>query len=123
MIFRKKELKRDYILALKSNINIGLSKEDKEIKEYINIETLQPGLQTVEICLEELDFPLLLTKQVFKNENDTVGQLYLACSDLNLAYDQTTTIYKKRWGVVEYNKSIKKYRFCQITNNNNQNKN
>ncbi|WP_158730030.1 hypothetical protein [Flavobacterium sp. I-STPA6A] len=61
----------------------------------------------MDIWLEELDFLLLLTKQVFKNENDTVGQLYLACSDLNLAYDQTTTIYKKRWGVVEYNKSIK----------------
>ena len=45
--------------------------------------------------------------QVFKNENDTDGELYLAYSNLNLAYYQTATIYKKRWGVVEYNKSIK----------------
>ncbi|TRW88619.1 transposase, partial [Flavobacterium sp. GT3R68] len=107
MICCKKELKRDFIMALKSNRNIALSLEDKENKKYISIETLQPGQQTVEIWLEELDFPLLLTKQIFKNENDTVGELYLACSDSNLSYDQITTIYKKRWGVEEYHKSIK----------------
>ena len=33
--------------------------------------------------------------------------MYLACSDLKLSYDQITTIYKKRWGVEEYHKSIK----------------
>jgi hypothetical protein len=107
MICCKEELNRDFIMALKSNRKVALSKESKEKKEYISIETLQPGQQTVEIWLEELDFPLLLTKQVFKNENDTVGELYLACSDSNLSYDQITTIYKKRWGVEEYHKSIK----------------
>ena len=107
MICCKKELKRDFIIALKSNRKVALSKENKENKQYISIGTLQPGQQTVEIWLKELDFPLLLTKQVFKNENDTVGELYLACSDLNLSYDQITTIYKKRWGVEEYHKSIK----------------
>jgi hypothetical protein len=107
MICCKAEQNRDFIMALKSNRIVALSKEDKENKKYISIETLQPGQQTVEIWLEELDFPLLLTKQVFKNENGTVGELYLACSDLNLAYDKITTIYKKRWGVEEYHKSIK----------------
>ena len=61
----------------------------------------------MEIWLEELDFPLLLTKQVFKNENDTVGELYLVCSDLNLSYHKITTICKKRWSVEEFHKSIK----------------
>lgn len=50
---------------------------------------------------------MLLTKQVFKNENGTIGKLYLTCSDLKLAYERITTIYKKRWGVEEYHKSIK----------------
>jgi hypothetical protein len=124
MICCKKEQKRDFIMALKSNRKVALSEKDKDDKKYISIETLQPGQQTVEIWFEELDFPLLLTKQVFKNENDTVGELYLACSDLNLSYDQITTIYKKRWGVEEYLKSIKKqHRLCKITNKNNQNPN
>ncbi len=103
----KKELKSDFIMALKSNRKVALSLEDKENKKYISIKTLQPGQQTLEVWFEELDFPLLLTKQVFKNENDTVGELYLACSDLSLSYDQIITIYKKRWGVEEYHKSIK----------------
>lgn len=107
MVCCKEELRRDFIMALKSNRNVSLSEEDKINKKYISIDTLQPGQQTVEIWLEELDFPLLLTKQVFKNENDTVGELYLASSDSNLSYVQINTIYKKRWGVEEYHKSAK----------------
>lgn len=103
----KGELNLNFIFALKSNRKVALIKANKQDKEYINIESLQPGQQTVEIWLEELDFPLLLTKQVFKNEDGTVGELYLACSDLSLSYDSITTIYKKRWGVEEYHKSIK----------------
>jgi hypothetical protein len=101
------ELNTHFIMALKSNRKVALSKADKQSKQYISIESLQPGQQTVEVWLEELDFPLLLTKQVFKNEDDTVGELYLACSDINLSYDQIITLYKKRWGVEEYHKSIK----------------
>ncbi|NEW79534.1 MAG: transposase [Gelidibacter sp.] len=107
MICSKKELKTDFIMALKSNRKVALSLEDKQNETYIGIETLQLGQQTVEIWFENLDFPLLLTKQVFKNENGTVGELYLACSDLNLSYEEITTIYKKRWAVEEYHKSIK----------------
>ena len=107
MICCKLACKSNFIMALKSNRLVALSQEDKANEKYISIETLQPGQQTLEIWLKELDFPLLLTKQVFKNENGTVGELYLACSDLNLSFNQITTIYKKRWGVEEYHKSIK----------------
>jgi hypothetical protein len=103
----KQILHSDFIMALKSNRKVALSKGAKMAKDYLSISSLQPGQQTVEIWLEELDFPLLLTKQVFKNEDDTVGELYLACSDLNLTYEQITTHYKKRWGVEEYHKSVK----------------
>ncbi len=103
----KKELDSNFIMALKSNRKVALSREDKEQKKFLNISSLQLGQQTVEVWLEELDFPLLLTKQVFKNENNTVGELYLACSDLNLSFCQITTNYKKRWGVEEFHKSIK----------------
>ncbi len=101
------DLYSDYLICSTSYKTDTSMSSLLNIKQYISIETLQPGEQTVEIWLEELDFPLLLTKQVFKNEIDTVGELYLACSDLNLSNDQITTIYKKRWGVEEYHKSIK----------------
>ncbi len=103
----KEELQVNFVMALKSNRKIALSLADKEAKKYVSIESLQPGQQTVEVWFEELDFPLLLIKQVFKDGDDTVGELYLACSDLNLQYEQVTTIYKKRWGIEEYHKSVK----------------
>lgn len=103
----KQTLHSNFIIALKSNRIVALSKIDKESGNFVNIESLQPEQQTVEVWFEELDFPLLLVKQVFKNEDDTVGELYLACSDLNLSYERITTIYKKRWGVEVYHKSVK----------------
>lgn len=103
----KEELGRHFVMALKSNRKVALSEKDKKAKIFINIETLQPEQQTMEVWLEELDFPLLLIKQVFKNEDDTVGELYLACSDLSLSYEQITAIYKRRWVVEVYHKSVK----------------
>lgn len=107
MEFVKGRLGVDFVMTFKSNRKVALSQEAKQAKEYIRIESLQPEQQTVEIWLEELDYLLLLIKQVFKNKDDTVGELYLACSDLSLTYQQTTAIFKKRWGVEEYHKSIK----------------
>lgn len=103
----KEELHINFVMALKNNRKAALSLEDKKTNNYISIQSLQPGQQTMEIWVEELDFPLLLVKRVFKNEDDTVGELYLACSDLSLSYERITTIYKKRWGVEEYHKSVK----------------
>ena len=68
MICCKTTLKNDFIIALKNNRKVALSLEDKQNGTYINIKTLQPGQQTVEVWFEKLDLPLLLTKQVFKNE-------------------------------------------------------
>ncbi len=107
MVCSKEELGTDFIMALKGNRKVALSPGDKKNKVYTNIESLRPGQRTVEVRFEEPDFPLLLTKQVFKNGNGTVGELYLACSDLNLSYGQIATNYKKRWGVEEFHKSVK----------------
>jgi hypothetical protein len=102
----KDELNINFIFSLKSNRKDSLSKVKKQSKKYIHIELMQPG-QTVKVWLEELDFPLLLVKQVFKNADGTSGEFYLAYTDLNLSYEQITTVYKKRWSVEEYHQSIK----------------
>jgi hypothetical protein len=67
---------------------------------------LQEGT-TCRVFLKGLDFPVLLTKQVFKNKDGSSGTLYLVSSDLELDYTQITTIYQKRWKIEEYHKSIK----------------
>jgi len=103
----KGELGLDFVMAVKSNRKVALSQSAKQQDKYVGIESLELEQQTVEVWLESLDFPLLLTKQVFKNGDGTVGELYLVTSDLNLSYDTMTTIYKKRWNIEVYHKSIK----------------
>ncbi len=97
----------NFVMAIKSNRKVALSQSDKKQEKYIGIESLELEQQTVEVWLEGLDFPLLLTKQVFKNEDDTVGELYLVTSDLNLSYQKMTSIYEKRWNIEVYHKSVK----------------
>ena len=60
-----------------------------------------------EIYLEGVKFPLSLIKQIFVNEDDTIDVLYLVTSNLTITYKQITTIYRKRWKVEEYHKSLK----------------
>ena|ERR1035437_1721572 len=43
----KEELNRNFVMALKSNRKVALSLEAKQKKEYVKIESLQPGQQTV----------------------------------------------------------------------------
>jgi DDE superfamily endonuclease len=74
MDFIKNGLNNNFVVALKSNRLVALSKDDKVSEKYININSLQLEQQAVEVWLKDLDFPLLLTKQVFKNEDDTVGE-------------------------------------------------
>jgi hypothetical protein len=103
----KKSCALDFILAIKDNRKVALSNEDKKNGKYINIKSLELEERTLSVYFEQLDFPVLISKQVFKNKDSSTGTLYLACSDLNLSYEQITTIYKKRWKVEEYHKSIK----------------
>ena len=48
------------------------------------------------------DFPVLLFRQIFKNKDDSVGILYLVCSDLDCDGEALKTIYQKRWKVAVF---------------------
>ena len=108
MNYVKEEIKRDFIMPLKNNRKIALSKRDKLNGKYVTVGTLELKQdKTLTVYLEGVEFPLLLVKQVFKNEDGTEGILYLVSSDLTLSYNQITTIYHKRWKVERYHQSIK----------------
>ena len=49
----------------------------------------------------------MLFKQVFRNKDGTTGERFLATNELSMTDDQFMTLYKKRWGVEEYHKSLK----------------
>jgi len=110
MMLVKIELKKDFIMPIKSNRKIALTKKDKLSGKYVTVSELElKENQQQEIYVEGVSFPLLLIKQVFKNGDGSEGVLYLVSSDQTLTYEQTTTIYHKRWKVEEYHKSLKQH--------------
>lgn len=108
MMFVTHELERDFIMPLKTNRKVALNLADKRQGQYVRIDSLalEPDTLTT-IYLEGVDFPLRLVKQVFTNEDGSIGILYLVTSDLELTPDDITTTYGKRWHVEPYHKSLK----------------
>ena len=108
MTFVKQTLVKDVVMPLKANRKIALSAEAKQQGRYVSVATLElEPLATREIYLEGVEFPLLLVKQVFVNEDGSTGLLYLVTSDCTLTYHAMTTLYRKRWNVEPYHKSLK----------------
>ena len=108
MRFVKLDLKKEFIMALKSNRKVALSENDKANGLYQRIDQLElPEDTTLTIYLEGVPFPLQLVRQVFTNEDSSTGVRYLVTSDLTLNADQIITIYQKRWKVEEYHRSLK----------------
>jgi len=108
LMFIKHTCEKDVICPIKQNRKIALSLEEKINGQYKAVSTLETKPDTeLEIYLEAVDFPLTLIKQVFTNEDGSIGILYLIASDKTLTFDQITTIYQKRWNVECYHKSLK----------------
>ncbi len=108
MRFVKLDLKKEFIMALKSNRKVALSEDDKNNGKYQRIDQLELPESTIQtIYLEGVPFPLHLVRQVFTNEDGSTGVRYLVTSDLTLNADRIITIYQKRWKVEEYHRSLK----------------
>ncbi len=108
MKFIKHDLKKEFVMPLKENRKVALSQEEKQRGQYRAVSTLWlPEGTPREVWLESVEFPLHLVKQVFTNEDGSVGTLYLVTSDLTLSYDRMTTLYQRRWSVEVYHKSLK----------------
>jgi len=108
MRFVKLDLKKEFIMAIQGNRNVALSETDKKDGIYTRLDQLElPEDTPTLIYLAEVPFPIHLMKQVFKNEDGSVGVRYLVTSDLSAMADQLATIFKKRWKVEEYHRSLK----------------
>jgi hypothetical protein len=108
LVFIHQRQHRDFICPLKTNRKVALSKADKQQGRYVRVDTLELEAQTTrEIYLEGVDFPLVLVKQVFTNEDGSIGLRSLVSSDTTLTFDDLTTTYHKRWHVECYHKSLK----------------
>lgn len=108
MKFVKLDLRREFVMPLKDNRKVALSLDGKKKGHFrkVNELDLQVGV-TTQVWLEDVNFPLHLIKEVFKNEDGSVGIRYLVTSDLQLDYDQIIRIYQRRWKIEVYHKSLK----------------
>ena len=108
MNFVKLTLKKEFVMPLKGNRKVALSVDAKQQGRYRRVDTLElEAMQPVTIYLEGVEFPLLLIKQVFTNEDGSTGIQYLVTSDTTLDGNGIAAIYQKRWNVEPYHKSLK----------------
>jgi hypothetical protein len=100
--------KKQFIFDLKDNRLAALSEQDRHRGQWRRIDQLDlPEATPVSVWLKDVDIPLLLVKQVFRNQDLTTGIRFLVSNQLDLSADQFFSLYKKRWSVEEYHKSIK----------------
>ncbi|GHU29888.1 hypothetical protein FACS1894152_8210 [Bacilli bacterium] len=99
---------KTFILEIKSNILVATNEEERIKSQFSRIEqiALAEGVPLI-VWLKDLEFPVLLHRQLFKNKDDSVGIRFLATNDLTMISDQFQELYKKRWSIEEYHKSIK----------------
>ena len=108
MIWIKQQLKKHFIMALKSNRTVALSEEEKQEGKFTRIDSLYWSKpEPVKAWLKGLEFPVVLHRQVFTNQDGSTGTLYLACSDLTCNASNIEAIYQKRWKVEVFHKTLK----------------
>jgi len=101
-------LERHFIMPLKANRKVALSEADHQQGRYQSIESLAlKDSQLLTVWLEGVDFPLHLTRQVFKEGDPKEGDIYLVTNDLTADSVCMQTQYARRWKVEEFHKSSK----------------
>jgi len=100
--------KKVFIFELKSNRLITDDEKKRNLGAFERLDraSILEG-KPVKVWIKDLEFPVAIFKQVFKNKDGTEGERFLVSNDLTMTDEQFKTLYKKRWGVEEYHKSLK----------------
>ncbi|MEZ4688202.1 MAG: transposase [Bacteroidia bacterium] len=121
MKFIHSKLKKHFLLGLKSNRKVALSKGQLRRKDFVKLVDLklQPG-QVQQIWLDRVPFPLYVAKEVYVNADQSKGELYLVT---NKGYDLQQMISLCRALADRTKPQIaQKQRFhCRFTNQNTRN--
>lgn len=108
MMYIRHECDKHFVMACKSNRNVSLTLEDKKEGCSQRIDTVDFSEdKPIRGWIAGVDFPVLLFRQVFKNKDGSKGILYLICSDLECDAEALKAIYKKRWKVEVFHKTLK----------------
>lgn len=106
--FVKHTLHKDVVCALKANRNVALSADAKQAGQFVTVSALAmaPGTARL-VYLKGVDFPVILAKHVFINQDGSSGVRYLISTDTALTSPDITPLYKRRWKVETFHKSLK----------------
>ena len=107
MLFIDK-LKKKFLMDMKSNRLCMFATQDRNKGQWTSLDKLllQPE-KPEKVWIKDLEITVLLCKFVFTNKDGSTGEMYLVSNDLELSADKFQTLYKKRWSVEEYHKSLK----------------
>ena len=102
------ELNKRFIIGIKSNRCVALSKEAQENGQFQQVNSFAWEKDTCRrVYLKDLSIPVKLLKKVFTNEDGSTGILYLVTNDLSIEADRMYEVYQKRWRIEEFHQSIK----------------
>jgi Transposase DDE domain len=107
MNYLVEECGTDFILSVRCNRAVARSEKEAQKGNFRPLRELKLGKGAVKLYLKGVHFPVLVVKQVYKNADGSSSTLYLATSDLELSAEQIVQLYKRRWKVEEYHKSMK----------------
>jgi len=101
------ECETKFIMSVRCNRAVTRNEKDAQNGKFRPLRELKLGKGAVKLYLKGVHFPVLVVKQVYKNADGSSSTLYLATSDLELSAEQIVQLYKRRWKVEEYHKSMK----------------
>ncbi len=109
LVFINDVLKKKFVCPLKKNRKVALSKEDKDNGNYVSISSVDMGdCSSRLVYLDGYKDALKIIKQVSKDGDDDESiYLYLVTNDIDLTTNKILEIYKRRWKIEEYHKSLK----------------
>lgn len=100
--------KKTFIFDIKTNRLATLGADLRNKGQWTRIDEMDFTKDTPkEVYLKGLEIKVLVVKQVFTNKDKSVGVRYLVSNNLSLTGVEFMTLYKKRWSVEEYHKSLK----------------
>jgi hypothetical protein len=124
MVFIKHKLGKEFIMPLKNNRRVALSFTDKKRGRWVPLSSLSLDVDvSLTLYLEGVPFPVVVSRQLFTNEDGSQNILYLASSEVTLPgsshfsiyqiLDLPETVESRRVSQVTQEQSV----FCQVTTN------
>ncbi|MBK2105436.1 IS701 family transposase [Francisella philomiragia] len=104
--FNKHKVK--FVLGICSNRLVARSKSDANAGNYRRIDELElSDHESMKVFLKGIKYSLVVTRQVYKNADNSIGEIYLITNNLNLQSNHIEDIYQKRWNIETYHRSLK----------------